>query len=290
MSGRQPTASIPRPVLAKVSAVLADFHTHRQLDYLFDFQDAPLPADVGSNKNDKVFRFLMQAVKTEGYDELSLLGAVLCEFMESDPQPEPFGSAERAAWLVAEQAAVADVLKRYGLEYRSGGKVVRRAMSAAPARALEDFLRDKDLDSVDEAFRRAERNVVTDPPAALDAACSIVESCCKVYIEEHDDLRMPNDKSLKPVWKVVQEHLGWKPQSKEDDDIKRILGGLASVVDGIGALRTKAGAAHGRGKKRYRIEPRHARLAVHAAQTVVLLVLETWEAKQNAASNLGSDE
>ena len=55
-----------------------------------------------------------------------------------------------------------------------------------------------------------------------------------------------------------------------------ILGGLSSIVDGVGALRTHAGSAHGRGKKGYEIQPRHARLAVYAAHTLVLFALETW--------------
>jgi Abortive infection C-terminus len=54
--------------------------------------------------------------------------------------------------------------------------------------------------------------------------------------------------------------------------------GLLAIVEGIGTLRTHASSAHGAGKTTYRLEPRHARLAIHAAHTVVLFSLETGQA------------
>lgn len=59
--------------------------------------------------------------------------------------------------------------------------------------------------------------------------------------------------------------------------MRQILGGLASIVNGVGDLRTHAGSAHGHGNQGYQLEARHARLAVHAAHTVVGFVLETRE-------------
>jgi hypothetical protein len=53
-------------------------------------------------------------------------------------------------------------------------------------------------------------------------------------------------------------------------------------VDGLGALRTHVGSAHGRGRQAYRTSPRHARLAVHAAHTLTTFVLETWDARRSA--------
>jgi hypothetical protein len=56
--------------------------------------------------------------------------------------------------------------------------------------------------------------------------------------------------------------------------------GLLGVVGGIGALRTHASSAHGAGRTTYRFEPRHARLAVHAAHTIVTFTLESWDKKR----------
>jgi hypothetical protein len=51
------------------------------------------------------------------------------------------------------------------------------------------------------------------------------------------------------------------------------------VVDGVANVRTALGSAHGRGRKRYRVKARHARLAIHSAHTLVLFLIETWDAR-----------
>ena len=91
---------------------------------------------------------------------------------------------------------------------------------------------------------------------------------------------MPAKQDLKPVWTIVRKHLGFDPSVVEDQDLQTILTGLFAVVDGIGALRTHASSAHGAGKKSYKLEPRHARLAIHAAHTVVLYVIESWDKRK----------
>lgn len=87
---------------------------------------------------------------------------------------------------------------------------------------------------------------------------------------------MPSDKSVKPLWKVIRADLKFDPAATQDDDLKTILSGLAAIVEGMRALRTHKGSAHGHGKTIYKLKPRHARLAVHAAFTLASFVLETW--------------
>jgi hypothetical protein len=49
------------------------------------------------------------------------------------------------------------------------------------------------------------------------------------------------------------------------------------VVAGIGAYRTHADSAHAQGRKIYRLQSSHARLANHSAHTNAVLILETWD-------------
>ena len=87
---------------------------------------------------------------------------------------------------------------------------------------------------------------------------------------------MPSKHVLGTLWPQVASHLGLSPKDVADDDLKRILQGLYSIGDGVAALRTHAGSAHGHAQgKSYRLAPRHARLAVHAAHKMALFVLET---------------
>ena len=73
------------------------------------------------------------------------------------------------------------------------------------------------------------------------------------------------------------------PAAVEDDDVKKILSGMNSVVDGIGSLRTHAGSAHGQGRRGYKLQARHARLAIHASHTLVGFIIETWDARKQRA-------
>ena len=90
---------------------------------------------------------------------------------------------------------------------------------------------------------------------------------------------MSDKQDLQPVFKVVRAGLGIDPGSVEDQDLQRIISGLFSIVDGIGALRTHAGSAHSEGRKGYKQEPRHARLAANSANTVSTFVMETRDKK-----------
>jgi len=123
-------------------------------------------------------------------------------------------------------------------------------------------------------------NVEGSPREAVSTACNILESLFKIYIEE-EKLGLPAKQDLQPVWAVVRKHLGIDPSKIEDRDIQEILSGILAVVSGIGALRTLASSAHCAGVKGYKLESRHARLAVHSAHTIALFVLESWAKKKH---------
>ena len=200
-------------------------------------------------------------------DSLQVLGRVVEEFMDVDHPG--WGDQQEG------RRQIRDVLARSRMHYVQGGHISNLAGADATASVL-DHLRERKLDSVEEEVHRSLQHAVTDPAAAVTAACAMVESMCKIYIGDHG-LDLPARQDIGSLWKIVSKHVGFDPGSKEDNDVRRVLSGLVSVVTGIGALRTHAGSAHGRGRKRYRLQPRHARLAIHAAHTIVGFLLETSE-------------
>jgi len=145
-----------------------------------------------------------------------------------------------------------------------------------PTATLEDLIRRHDLPALKGEFDRALKNVDTDPPAAITAACAILESTFQVIIAD-EGLDLPADQSVLPLWRVVQGHVGLDPAKPGDAQLKKMLSGLATVVHGIAELRTTAGSAHGRGPAGVTMEPRHARLAVNGAHTLVAFLLESWK-------------
>lgn len=268
---------IPNPVAVVVGDIIGGYYyNHGRLNRLFYEKGAPGDPPEG-NCRVKCEAWLKRCNDDPKVDALAVLGRVLEEFMEVDAS-----SASLQGSDVNEESRkrIRDVLARYGLGYSRGGRIMSGA-SALPTRTLHDNLRAGDLAALQTEFDRSAENLETDPAASITASCAIVEALCKVYIED-EHLELPADQTIKPLWKVVQKHLGLDPASLEDDDLKRILTGLASIVDGLGAFRTHAGSAHGRGRKSYRVAPRHARLTVHAAHSLTIFALETWQARKDS--------
>ena len=119
--------------------------------------------------------------------------------------------------------------------------------------------------------------------AAVTAACSTIESMCRSILLELG-IPLPQRKDISALYKAVREPLGISPDRSNlaqeiVDDVRKVLSGLATAIEGIGALRTHAGDAHGRERGFRRIDARIARLAIHSASTVALFLLETWQQK-----------
>lgn len=228
-----------------------------------------------ASKPAKALAWLRATNKDETVDPLTVAGRIIENYIEADLDPNDIYDAER----MKERERLLKALAQAKLQYVSGGKIVGNL--GAPSRALEDFIKDRDIESIELEFNRALSNVDTSPREAVSAASNILESVCKVYIEA-EKLEMPAKRDLKSVWFVVRKNLGFDPGVVEDQDLQRILTGLISIVDGIGSLRTHASSAHGAGVKNYKLEPRHSRLAIHGAHTIALFLLESW-VKQKAA-------
>jgi hypothetical protein len=172
-------------------------------------------------------------------------------------------------------------LAKDGLRYQRGGHIMGAALSG-PSRSLGERLKGGGQQALELEYRRAYDQVETDPPAAVTAACAILETVCKIYLEDegHD---LPSKQVLGPLWTETAARLGLAAKDVTDGDLRQILSGLSSIAVGVAALRTHKGSAHGHtdvAARNYRLEPRHARLAVHAAHTLAMFVLETWEARK----------
>lgn len=265
---------IPNPVIAVIGAVLGrHYYHHTTLNTLFMEHGAPGDPPQGSCI-DKCIEWLKRANDDPAVDAFMVLGGVLKEFMEADTQYNDY----EQRWL-QERERVKRVLAEHALSYLTGGRILGAGVGGL-SQTLEDILRKRDFAAVEKEFKRALESVESDPPTAVTAACAIIEALCKVYIQE-ENLEMPSKQTLKPLWAVVQKHLGLDPGSMIDQDLQRILSGLSSIVDGVGAFRTHAGSAHGHGPGAYPVEGRHARLTIHAAHSLVTFVLESWEKKKS---------
>jgi hypothetical protein len=202
-------------------------------------------------------------------DPLEALGQVIIEVMEvkvgfsGEEGDDPY------------KAKIHQILGKYNLAYMTGGFIVPAGTSAL-TQNVDDFIKTRSLSGLQVEFERILNNVESDPAAAVTASCAMLESLFKAFIAE-ENLEMPSDQTIKPLWKVIKKELRFDPDLVEDADLKTILGGLTAIVEGLGSLRTHKGSAHGHHKKSYKLQPRHARLAANGAFTLASFILESWD-------------
>lgn len=263
--------TIPTPVIAVVADVLGDLYTHSHIENLME--QAGLPGDPPpGNKVQKARAWLMRANADGVSSALEILGRVICELMEVDPSYGASASLSRGRERVREKLAAC------GLEYIKGGHVIQSGASAT-VRGLDQLNQSRDLPALRVEFDRILENTESDPDAAATAACALLELLFRIYIED-EGLQLPSDRSIKPLWALVRAHLKIDAATAPDEDLRKIVGGLASIADGVGCLRTHQGSAHGHGRNHYALKPRYARLAANAASTLATFVIETWGESQ----------
>ena len=271
---------IPSPLIAIVADLAAEAETHASLNSLFMYAEASGDPPEGS-KPVKAQEWLRTTNKRHP-EPLAVLGRIICSYMEDPVMSADFTpptwttETERVLRRRAGVRKLESALVNNGLQYRLGGVITDGGL--APSKTLEQLIKGRDMPAIHREFHRAMESVEYKPRDAISAASNILESIFKTYIEDNK-LTMPDKQDLQPVFKVVRADLGLEPGSVEDQDLQRIITGLFSIVDGIGALRTHAGSAHSEGRKGYKVQPRHARLAVNAAHTVATFVVETWDKK-----------
>jgi hypothetical protein len=171
--------------------------------------------------------------------------------------------------------------------------VVPRGSAGIAVTTFTAKVRVLDFDTVELDIARALANAAIDSEDAVTAACSLLESVCRSILIELS-LPLPAKRDIDGLIRAVQEPLNISPGRTDlpmevEQDVRQVLGGLTSVAKGIGALRTHAGDAHGREKGFKRIDARIARLAITAASSLALFLIETWEQQQHRALPLRSE-
>lgn len=128
-------------------------------------------------------------------------------------------------------------------------------------------------------IRRIEQSIETDPALAIGTAKELVETCCRTIMAERGKpvTGMPDIPALTKVTlkelKLVPD--GIHAQAKGSEIIKRLLSNLATIGQGLAEIRNLYGSGHGKDGKTQAIKPRHAKLAVGAATTLVTFLFET---------------
>jgi len=132
---------------------------------------------------------------------------------------------------------------------------------------------------------RMDAAVSDDPELAIGTAKELVETCCRTILEERGKKMPENSKiTVTDLVKATREALQLTPdnipgEAKAADTIKRLLSNLATVAQGIAELRNPYGTGHGKSAGSKGLQPRHAKLAVGAATTLAVFLVETHQVR-----------
>lgn len=247
------------------------------------FLDCNLDLKIGSSSRLPAVTELLQQLRhrSDGNDKLRLV-------IERVSDPREYLSNPQKGSAVLEHLNGALAADGFEVIVANGKATLVAALGSS---IVIDPLLDKaqfiSFDTVQTEIARALPSLDADPEDAITAACALVEAVCRsILIELKMDL--PAKKNVDSLLRAVQEPLNLSPgrtdlPSEIEDDVRKILSGLTSVVKSIGALRTHAGDAHGREKGFRRVDGRIARMALNAASSISLFLIETWEKKEGRA-------
>ncbi len=137
---------------------------------------------------------------------------------------------------------------------------------------------------VSQQINLMEASYESSPYQAIGVAKELIETACKSIFK---DRQKEYDKSweLSRLMKETTKLLKLTPDDISDEakaarSIKQILGSLASVVQGISEVRNEYGSGHGKDSDFKGLQSRHAKLAVGAASTLAIYLLETHEMRK----------
>jgi hypothetical protein len=117
------------------------------------------------------------------------------------------------------------------------------------------------------------------PLEAIGKAKELIETICHTILEE-GTIEINANWDLIKLFKQTTKQLNLTPDeidesAKASETIKNILRSLATMVQGLGELRNQYGSGHGKKSKFKGLTSRHAKLAVGAATTLAIFLLET---------------
>ena len=263
---------IPPALIGTTAPILDTHYTHAELNALF--MQAGFPGDPPEgNKTQKCLSWLRRA-NTECADPLSSFGTLIAEMMDVEPTP----------WRLEQYAKDGDareriktVLEKEQLSYQRGGYIIGAHLKG-PSKSLAERLKAGGLAAVDLEYQRAYNSIASDPAPpsrplvrSLKLFASIILKQKIFRFQTNRPLRRFGPKSPKTL---VCHQARWLTMISN----KSCLASSASLP-AWAHFEPMKGQRMVTVIKPTKSRPRHARLAVHAAHTMALFILETWEAR-----------
>jgi len=207
----------------------------------------------------------------------------LCETIHPIVQPDEVQVAALVDIYNSELAndgfQIAEVTRISGRPIFAGRETVAQFPSLEAAKQLGESLT---ADHLNQQITRMQTSIHNDPALAIGTAKELIETCCKTILREREervDDRWDVPKLVHEVLRVLNLTPNQVPgQLAMAEPIRKTLGNLAQVAQGVAELRNLYGTGHGKDGSTLPPPAHHARLAVGAASTLVVFLFETHNA------------
>lgn len=185
--------------------------------------------------------------------------------------------AIRITYLKRAFSSLRECVKQDGFEYKNGrlmpiGKTTQllRMQTIADSFAAQEIHRQID---------RMEEGLISDPALAIGTAKELIETTCKTILQERQ-AQVPDSWDIGELVRETRRNLCLLPDdipnaTKGVESIRKLLGGLGSIAQGLGELRSLYGTGHGKPGASKSIDRRLAGLAVGSALTLATFLFET---------------
>lgn len=183
----------------------------------------------------------------------------------------------RPDWVGQTFKSLKKWIERDGFKYENGKLIA--VTNHRQLEAISEAIRELGLPELTRQIDRMKQAVDDDPGLAVGTAKELVESVCKTMLEQRN-ISFHDESDIGQLVKAVRNVLGLIPEAipnsaKGSETIRRLLGNLGNVVQGLAELRNLYGTGHGKHGTARGLYPRHARLAVGSAATLATFLFET---------------
>lgn len=253
--------------------------TLREIEMEFDAADVPfdenyVPSTSGQRRSlvEKYYHSVDWEKWSDVRKVLTVYENVLSKLEER--AESPFSDNE---WAQKSFNSLKKWIEKDGFRYENG-----RLIPVGKNQALQDIavtVANFDAPELHRQIERMQDAVEDDPSLAIGTAKELVETTCKTILDERGVTYLKND-DLPELVKKARKALALVPDNipnsvKGAETIRRLLGSLGAVAQGLGELRNLYGTGHGKSGKTKGLTSRHARLAVGAASTLATFLFET---------------
>lgn len=137
-----------------------------------------------------------------------------------------------------------------------------------------------DSEYIDIQIKMMIEAVNSNPYDAIGKAKELLESCCKTILNE-EDKEVNKDWKVSKLMKETCKILELTPEDIEETKkasvtIKKVLGSLSAITQGISELRNSYGSGHGKLDQFKGLSPRHANLSVGASVLITRFLWDTY--------------